>query len=281
VSPVSATTVRRRITRFAAGAAAARAAYAALTQRPPGGDAEWVRKNHRGESVTLLEGPAYVAGAATAVALNPRLPGRLRTAGAVATVGAGAFGAYDDLAGSDGSRGFAGHLGALARDEVTSGAVKILGIGATGLLAGALVRDKAVDKVLAGVVVAGTANLVNLLDLRPGRAIKAALLAGSPGLLSSGPESQLTAPALGAAAALLPDDLGERAMLGDAGANALGALLGVAAASRASRRGLVTRAAALVALTAASEKVSFTKVIQDMPPLRWADELGRRPQRPR
>jgi UDP-N-acetylmuramyl pentapeptide phosphotransferase/UDP-N-acetylglucosamine-1-phosphate transferase len=274
---VSATTVRRRIARFALAAAATRAAYAALTTRPPGGDDEWTRKNHRGESVTLLEGPACVAGAAAAVALNPRLPGRLRAAGTLATVGAGAFGTYDDLAGTDGARGFRGHLSALRRGQVTSGAVKIIGIGATGLVAGALVRDKAVDKVLAGVVVAGSANLVNLLDLRPGRALKAGLVAGAPALARSGPESQLVAPALGAAAALLPEDLGERAMLGDAGANALGALLGVAAASRAGRTGLVVRAAALTALTVASEKVSFTRVIRSTPPLDWFDQLGRRP----
>jgi UDP-GlcNAc:undecaprenyl-phosphate GlcNAc-1-phosphate transferase len=278
---VTAPTVRRRLTRLAVGAAAARAAYVGLTQRPPGGDAEWTRKNHRGESVTLLEGPAYVAGAASAVALYSRLPGRLRAAGTIATVGAGMVGAYDDLAGTDGARGFRGHLGALAGGEVTSGAVKIIGIGAVGMLAGAIVRDKVVDKVLAGVVIAGTANLVNLLDLRPGRAIKAGLLVGAPALARGGPESLVAAPALGAAAALLPEDLGERAMLGDAGANALGALLGVAAASRASRAGLLARAAALVALTAASERVSFTKVIQNNPALNWADQLGRRPSRPR
>jgi UDP-GlcNAc:undecaprenyl-phosphate/decaprenyl-phosphate GlcNAc-1-phosphate transferase len=278
---VTATTVRRRIARFALGAAAARGAYTALIQRPPGGDEEWIRKNHRGESVTLLEGPAYVAGTACAVALNRRLPGRLRAAGTIATVGAGTLGAYDDLAGGDGARGFKGHLGALSRGELTSGAVKILGIGATGLVAGAIVRDKPVDKILAGVVIAGSANLVNLLDLRPGRAIKAAFIAGAPGLARRGPEVQVTASALGAAAALLPEDLGERAMLGDAGANALGALLGVAAASRASRRGLLARATVLVALTAASEKVSFSKVIKDTAPLNWVDELGRRQPRPR
>jgi hypothetical protein len=82
---------------------------------------------------------------------------------------------------------------------------------------------------------------------------------------------------LGAAIALLPEDLGERAMLGDAGANALGALLGVAAAASLSRPARLALLAAITGLTAASEVVSFTAVIERTPALRWLDMLGRRP----
>ena len=269
-------TTPARVATGLVGATAARVALAGLARRPPGGSTRWSRRNHRGESVTLLEGPAYVLAATTAAALAPGLPARLRVAGLLAAVGAGALGTYDDLAGSGDRRGFKGHLGALARGEVTSGAVKILGIGATGLLAGALVRDHPVDRLLAGVVVAGNANLLNLLDLRPGRALKAGLvhlpLAGG-----RHPAGLLAVAATAPAAALLPDDLGERTMLGDAGANALGALLGVAAAARAGRTWLALHAASLVALTIASERVSFTRVIEATPPLRRLDSLGRRP----
>lgn len=66
-------------------------------------------------------------------------------------------------------------------------------------------------------------------------------------------------------------------MLGDSGANALGALLGVALAARTGPVGRAGILAALVALTAASEKVSFTKVIQNTRGLRELDALGRRP----
>ena len=66
-------------------------------------------------------------------------------------------------------------------------------------------------------------------------------------------------------------------MLGDAGANALGAMLGAAAAASLPRPGRVAVLAGIVALTAASEKVSFTKVIRRTPPLHWLDMLGRRP----
>jgi UDP-GlcNAc:undecaprenyl-phosphate GlcNAc-1-phosphate transferase len=94
----------------------------------------------------------------------------------------------------------------------------------------------------------------------------------------AGSANTLAAAGLGAAVALLPEDLGERAMLGDAGANALGALLGLAAVAGArSTAGLAWRAAALTAVTLASEKVSFTKVIAGWPPLNAVDLWGRRP----
>jgi hypothetical protein len=124
-------------------------------------------------------------------------------------------------------------------------------------------------------VIAGTANLVNLLDLRPGRAAKAALLVGAP--LAVRRRGGVAAGPVGACTALLRADLGEEIMLGDAGANALGALLGVALASRTGTAGRAVLLAGIVGLTAASEKVSFTKVIEATPGLRELDALGRRP----
>ncbi|MEU8325691.1 hypothetical protein AB0C33_45620 [Nonomuraea sp. NPDC048881] len=267
----------------AIGAAAARAAYSAFTRnRPADLGGRWTRKNHRGEPITLLEGPAFVAGSGAAAALTPGLAPRTRLAAVLAGVGSGALGAYDDLYGTTSSKGFKGHLTALARGEVTSGAVKILGIGATGLGAAALVSAGPVDTLVNGAAIAGAANLANLFDLRPGRAIKVGLLAGGPllavSLLRSSPAAAaLTAMPLGAAAALLPDDLGERAMLGDAGANSLGALLGLAAVTKLGRPGRLVLLGTVAALTAASEKVSFTKVIAANPVLNRLDMLGRRP----
>lgn len=292
----------------AAGAVAARAAYAAFRRRPPIGDEKtWTRTNHRGELITLLEGPAFVAGAGAAAALTPGLSPRLRSAALLAGLGGGILGAYDDVLGNASSKGFKGHLSALARGEVTSGAVKILGIGATGLAAAVIARDPAatrphggaaagvLDTLVNGAVIAGSANLANLFDLRPGRAIKVALLAGTPLLATSLAASAassgasrdgspgtavLAAIPLGAAAALLPEDLGERAMLGDAGANALGALLGLAATVRLGRTGRLVLLGTVAALTAASEKISFTKVIAANPVLNRIDMLGRRPVPP-
>ena len=302
--------------------AARRLARTPAARDTPFEERRWSRTNHRGEPVTLLEGPAYAAAASAAVLAAPGLPGRLRAAGVLAAAGAGAFGVYDDLYGDADRRGIKGHLTALAQGELTTGGVKLVGIGAVGVLGGCLARrgGGAAEKALAAVVVAGAANAVNLLDLRPGRAIKGAALAAVPGLLgralrgnggrtgagratdaagsascgegggvSSGRSAgngrdmassanTLAAAGLGAALALLPEDLGERSMLGDAGANALGALLGLAAATGArSSAALAWRAAAVTAVTLASEKVSFTKVIAAYPPLDAIDRWGRRP----
>ena len=243
------------------GAALARTALRALTARPPGGAARWSRTNHRGRPLTLLSGPALAA----AVAASADLP---RAAAVVAAGGAAVVGAYDDAAGAPDTKGLGGHLRALRQGRVTTGAVKVVGLAVVGVAACALLegrRDRR-DLLVGGAVVAGTANLLNLLDLRPGRALKAGV-AGAVLLGQPGPGA--------VAAALLPDDLQERTMLGDAGANALGALLGLALLSRAPQRRCAALGA-LGALTLASEVVSFSRVIDAVPPLRWVDRAGRR-----
>jgi hypothetical protein len=181
---------------------------------------------------------------------------------------------YDDLRADDDTRGLAGHLGALSHGQVTTGAVKIGGLGIAGLAAGALVRSNPTDASAAAIVIAGSANFVNLLDLRPGRALKSALALGLPAVC--GPAAVPVSGALGAAVALMHDDLAERVMLGDGGAGALGAAVGVGLASRATRVGLRRLALAITAAIVASEVVSFSGVIAAVPPLRAFDEWGRR-----
>ena len=212
---------------------------------------------------SLLSGPAL----AVAVAVSADLP---RAAALVAGLGAGAVGAYDDASGArhPHAKGFRGHAAALRSGQLTGGAVKVAGIGATGLLAARLLGPaRPLDLLVGGAVVAGSANLVNLLDLRPGRALKAGGLAALA-LRQPGPAA--------AAAALLPDDLRERTMLGDAGANALGAVLGLGLLARHPHRRR-TALAVLVGLTGASEVVSYSRVIDAVPPLRALDRAGRLP----
>lgn len=278
---------------LAAAGLTARGAWAALRARPPGGAERWDRINHRAETVTLLEGPAFALGAACAVALAPGIPPRLKAAAVVATLGGGLFGAVDDLHETGKSKGLRGHLGELARGRVTTGGLKILGIGGTGFLAAAVATTRPVnaqkpatqpqspgtgivDLLVNGAVIAGSANLVNLFDLRPGRALKVVLLTAP--LAGGSPAGQLVSAACGTATALLRPDLNEQSMLGDTGANAAGALLGTAAVAGLGRRGRILTLLGVAALTLASERVSFTKVIARTPVLREFDALGRRPQ---
>ncbi|MFG2137002.1 hypothetical protein [Streptomyces sp. NPDC048650] len=245
-----------RISALLGAAGATRAAYGALRSRPPGGAVLWDRKNYAGRTVHLHAGLATAAGTALAAATAPGLSARTRGAAALAVLAAGGCGAYDDVFGAgDTRRGFRAHLSALRRGEVTSGAVKLFGIGVAGLAAGALIERRPVDKLLAGVVIAGSAHLVNLLDVRPGRAAGAVLALGAPGLLRRGEAGTLSAPPLGAAAAIVRDDLAERTMLGDAGAHALGAALGLAIVAGNGRAGLAAHAAGLVAAAAVGDRV--------------------------
>jgi hypothetical protein len=259
--------VRRLIRGLAGPAGGAVARYVLRSMRVR---AELQRTNFHGRAVSLAGGPALALGATAGAVLQAKTS-RVAAASAVAGLGSGAVGLYDDLVGGrpeHAAKGFRGHVGALREGRVTSGLVKIAGVGAAGLAAAALLpRRRPLDVVLGAGVIAGAANLFNLLDLRPGRALKAGIAAGTP-LGASGP--------LGAATALLPADLGEEIMLGDAGANALGALLGTAYTAKAGTFGRLVALAGIVALTAASEKVSFTKVIEDNEALNRIDQWGRR-----
>ncbi|MEU6353931.1 hypothetical protein ABZ896_32140 [Streptomyces sp. NPDC047072] len=176
-----------------------------LRATAPGGREGWERTNYAGRTVELYAGPAV----ALAVTLGV---GRVRPAAGLAVGVAGLCGAYDDVAG-DHRRGFREHLAALRDGEVTSGAVKLFGISAAGLVAGALMKERVLDKVLAGVVIAGAAHFVNLVDVRPGRAAGVVAVLGVPGMV----RSESAAVAVGGAGAVLPDDLGARVMIGDVG----------------------------------------------------------------
>jgi len=268
--------VLKRIVSAAIAAGVSRRAYDALTAGERA--ARWQRTNHRGDVVTLAQGPAVSLGSLAGVATAPGLPGSVRLASGFAIGGAAALGMVDDLAGATEVKGLRGHLGALRRGEVTTGTIKLVGLGATGLVAGAMARrgrGGVVDAVLSGAVIAGSANLANLFDLRPGRATKVFVAASAVPLLTTGVGGAVVTGPVAAATALLPQDLAEQSMLGDTGANALGAAWGVCVAASLRRPALAATLLGLVGLTVVSERVSFSDVIERTPVLRALDELGR------
>jgi UDP-N-acetylmuramyl pentapeptide phosphotransferase/UDP-N-acetylglucosamine-1-phosphate transferase len=262
---------------FAMGAVGSLVATELLRSHPPGGPERWTRTNHADRPVTLLEGPAFAVSAVAGA-----LVGGAGAPAAVAGLGAGALGLLDDLVGDSSSKGLGGHLAAACRGEVTTGSVKIVGLGATGLVTAWVIdrsrhRTGSMSTLVGGAVIAASANIVNLLDLRPGRALKVVLLFAMP-LVVGGRGAQVSAAAgaaVGAAVGVLPDDLGGRSMLGDTGANSAGAMLGTALVARTGARGRLLALAVMTVLTLASEKFSFTKVIESTPGLRELDALGR------
>lgn len=220
-----------------------------------------VRANYRGRSVSLAGGLAVVALLLVGAWWFPRPLAWLAGVGL-----SGLVGVYDDLRGSSQARGLRGHLRSLLAGRVTSGLVKLLVIGVAALLSSLVLFGLSARAAVAAVLVAGLANLVNLFDLRPGRALKVSLLLAL---------SVLAWWVVLVCLAVLPFDLRERVMLGDGGANALGAACGLCLARAASLPVASVLAVLVVVLTLVSERVSFTRVIDATPALRWADRLGR------
>jgi Glycosyl transferase family 2 len=162
-----------------------------------------------------------------------------------------ALGVVDDLWSGE-ERGFRAHL----RAGRTTGVVKLVGIPLY-----AFWRTRSVSATL---LVSLAANLLNQLDTRPGRALKAYLLAAVP----------LGAPKT-VAVLLAPYDLREMAMLGDSGSNALGAMLGFGSVSKFTERQRWSAIAALAGLTLLGERRSLGMLIERTPGFRDLDALGR------
>jgi hypothetical protein len=173
----------------------------------------------------------------------------VRSNPAVAAVAA--LGLADDLW-SGPERGFRRHL----RSGRTTGVLKLVGIPLVGLIA--------TRKVSGALLVGLAANAVNQLDTRPGRALKAYLL----GALALGTPA-------GSAVLLLPYDLREKAMLGDSGSNALGAMLGLSSVSRLTGKSRWLAIGALAGLTVLGERRSLGELIERTPGLSALDRLGR------
>ena len=180
-----------------------------------------------------------------------KAPGRVRAGVAAVAL----LGLVDDLW-SGPERGFRAHLG----KGSTTGVAKAVGIPLV-----ALATTRSLRK---ATVVALAANALNQLDTRPGRALKA-FLAGAA--LVRGPAKSY----LPIAVLLAPYDLREMTMLGDAGANALGALLGYGSVGKLTARGQILSIAALAGLTAVGEARSLGDLIERTPVLSRLDRLGR------
>jgi UDP-N-acetylmuramyl pentapeptide phosphotransferase/UDP-N-acetylglucosamine-1-phosphate transferase len=272
---------------FAAGAATAMLLWRALA--PTFEQPVFARENVRGRTVPTGAGVviAITVLAVEAVVTVADALGADVDAGTIAgrrlallaAVGFSLLGLLDDLGGAGESGGFRGHLRALVGGRLTTGSVKLLGGAALAIVVVAAgTEDRPLGRLIAdAALVALAANLGNLLDRAPGRVGKSVLVAGAVLFVATGFGDELAGVALvlGCGAGLLVPDLRERCMLGDAGANALGAAVGVGTVLACSPGVRLAVLAGVAALNLASEVVSFSRVIRGVAPLRFADDLGR------
>ena len=197
----------------------------------------------------------------------------------IAALGFGLLGLLDDLVGSGHARGFRGHLGELAHGRLTTGGLKLVGGAAVAVvIAGARDPHSPGHLLADAALIALSANLANQLDRRPGRVTKVAVVLFIVLAVAASHRHELEAVAVvvGATAALFVDDLRERLMLGDVGANAVGACVGAGVVLACSWPVRLAVLAAVAVLNLVGELSSFTRLIDAVPPLRAIDRAGRR-----
>lgn len=189
-----------------------------------------------------------------------------------------AAGLYDDFH-LVRTRGLVNQVRLLSRGRVTPGMVKLVVIVAASALVAWALGARGARLTLGVPVLAGSANLWNLLDVMPGRALKFFLPAvAALGLASSERAYEvLAAIGFGGGAFALFFDLREYAMLGDAGSNVLGFVVGIGLLVTLDPPGLVVALVVILALHLLAETVTLSRIIEAPPPLRWFDRLGRLP----
>jgi UDP-GlcNAc:undecaprenyl-phosphate/decaprenyl-phosphate GlcNAc-1-phosphate transferase len=255
------------------------------------GAAGWTRPNWRG---TALPFPAGVlAVAATLVALGPLAAldalgvwdvlgpagaAGIDPVGAALLLGFGVafLGLLDDLLAAE-PRGWRGHGAAVLRGGFSTGALKAAGTVALALAALGGAGLPAGEYLLAVLVVVLATNLFNLLDLRPGRSVKAFALLAAGLLAGTATLEPLRGIGLFAGPLLVVGayDLRERAMLGDTGSNLTGALAGLWLVATLGTTGRIVALIVLALITAYGEFRSISAFVDRTPGLSHLDSIGR------
>lgn len=243
----------------------------------------WVRANWRGHAIPTSLGIVLLIALPVAVILASIMAGPWPAAGPglIAFLVALCVGIIDDQV-NEQRRGWAVHLRALFTGAWTAGSLKIVAIVIGSITAVvSLCVGPAVDHflwiLLAAAVIASAANVANILDTGPGRVVKifiiACLFIGWSG--HAGATAWLL-PIVCSCLVLLPIDLSEKAMLGDAGANALGAAIGFGIVlAWPLTYTLLIILLLLVGIQVLGDRYSFRRIISSHPLLAFLDNLGR------
>ena len=249
-----------------------------------------VRQNYRGAQIAFPLGLAALAAAVIALGplsvldeatdgdLWPAIGAPLGIAGMVLyVVGVGMLGLIDDVLGASDERGWRGHARATAAGGFSPGLLKAAGAAGLALFVLAGSGLDTADYLLAAAVLVLATNLFNLLDLRPGRSLKALVLLGAGLTIGTMDLDPLWALGLfiGPLVVLLPFDLSERGMLGDTGSNLVGAVAGLWLVLSLDTTGQLIALALIGITTIYGEFRSISRLIEGTPGLRHLDSLGR------
>lgn len=194
------------------------------------------------------------------------------------------LGIIDDFYGDRSVGGFRGHFKRLFTEHVlTTGAFKAMAGGALSLWAATMISPKPVDIIINTILIGLSANYCNLLDVRPGRAVKGFLLLLFSFMIlvllwpSESPVLTISfLMGLTGLSMIMFFDLRESSMLGDTGSGVLGVLIGFVAALGLGLAGRVILTCALVAFHIFTEKRSVSALIESNRMLRIIDRLGRK-----
>jgi UDP-GlcNAc:undecaprenyl-phosphate GlcNAc-1-phosphate transferase len=253
-------------------------------------DSKLIKPNYRGENIPAAAGLLFVITLPFTVGVGfilkvDSFDSKYAVLYLLGVLGMGLAGLVDDCLGTDQVKGFKGHLKALFKErKLTTGALKAL-FGGIIALVFSIANARLIGSgrypwmcIVDFFLVALTANIINLFDLRPGRAGKIFTLIFILVILLSKNFINfigLFFPVLIILLLYLPHDLKAKMMLGDVGSNFLGATLGIMMVWMLSDFGKIVALMIFIFLQLAAEKLSFSKVIDKYRPLRYLDQLGR------
>lgn len=187
----------------------------------------------------------------------------------------GFIGLIDDFIGESDVKGFKGHIKMLFNMKLTTGGLKAVLGGVISIMISLIVSTGLVDFLINVLIISLFTNLINLLDLRPGRALKGFLTVSLPIVFFITHTYQtILISFIGTSFAYMPHDIKGRSMLGDTGANSLGIVLGIVATTFPLRIKIAV-VIFLILSNLYSEKYSISTLISGNKILSFIDDLGR------
>ena len=185
-------------------------------------------------------------------------------------------GILDDIIGTREVSGLKGHFKSFFKGVLTTGGFKAIFGGFVGLLISIAISESIPDIIINTLIIALSTNLMNLLDLRPGRAIKVYLVITVTIFITlTGYIKILPLLILPNVLAYFNYDLKAKAMMGDTGSNVLGISIGMLMVFGYSFNVRVSWLVFLVLIHILTEKYSLTKIIENNKILNFIDKLGR------